>query len=99
MERLGLDSLFNTIEVAAISAPLTAIIGLLSAYVIARHRFAGRGSFEFLTLVSFAIPGTVVGVSYIVAFNVPPLELTGGIAILVLCFVFRNMPVGVRAGI
>jgi iron(III) transport system permease protein len=48
--------------------------------------------------VSFAVPGTVIGVSYIVAFNVPPLELTGGIVILVLCFVFRNMPIGVRAG-
>ncbi|HEY1328403.1 MAG TPA: iron ABC transporter permease [Casimicrobiaceae bacterium] len=93
------SSLFNTVEVAAVAAPLTAIIGLASAYVIARHRFAGRRSFEFLTLVSFAIPGTVVGVSYIVAFNVAPLELTGGLAILVLCFVFRNMPVGVRAGI
>ena len=93
------DSLFTTIEVAAISAPLTALIGLLSAYVVARHRFAGRATFEFLTLVSFAIPGTVVGVSYIVAFTVAPLELTGGMAILVICFVFRNMPVGVRAGI
>jgi len=93
------DSLFNTIEVAAIAAPLTALVGLLAAYVITRHRFAGRRAFEFLTLVSFAIPGTVIGVSYIVAFNVPPLELTGGIAILVLCFVFRNMPVGVRAGV
>jgi iron(III) transport system permease protein len=93
------DSLFNTVEVAAIAAPLTAVIGLLSAYVIARHRFAGRRTFEFLTLVSFAIPGTVVGVSYIVAFNVAPLELTGGLLILVLCFVFRNMPVGVRSGI
>ena len=59
----------------------------------------GRKAFEFLTMVSFAIPGTVIGVSYIVAFNVAPLELTGGMAILVLCFVFRNMPVGVRAGI
>ena len=58
-----------------------------------------RRAFEFLTMVSFAIPGTVIGVSYIVAFNVAPLELTGGMAILVLCFVFRNMPVGVRAGI
>ena len=29
----------------------------------------------------------------------PPIELTGTGAILVLCFVFRNMPVGVRAGI
>ena len=93
------DSLFTTIEVAAVSAPLTAVIGLLGAYVITRHRFAGRRAFEFLTLVSFAIPGTVIGVSYIVAFNVAPLELTGGMAILVLCFVFRNMPVGVRAGV
>jgi iron(III) transport system permease protein len=74
-------------------------VGLLSAYVITRHRFAGRRAFEFLTLVSFAVPGTVIGVSYIVAFNVPPLELTGGMAILVLCFVFRNMPVGVRSGV
>jgi len=93
------DSLFTTIEVAAIAAPLTAIVGLLSAYVITRHRFAGRRAFEFLTMVSFAIPGTVIGVAYIVAFNVAPLELTGGMAILVLCFVFRNMPVGVRAGV
>jgi iron(III) transport system permease protein len=93
------NSLFNTIEVAAIAAPLTALVGLLSAYVITRHRFAGRRAFEFLTLVSFAVPGTVIGVSYIVAFNVAPLELTGGMAILVLCFVFRNMPVGVRAGV
>ena len=93
------DSLFTTIEVAAISAPLTALVGLLAAYVITRHRFVGRRAFEFLTMVSFAIPGTVIGVSYIVAFNVAPLELTGGMAILVLCFVFRNMPVGVRAGV
>jgi iron(III) transport system permease protein len=93
------DSFFTTIEVAAIAAPLTAIVGLLAAYVITRHRFAGRRSFEFLTMVSFAIPGTVIGVSYIVAFNVPPLELTGGMLILVLCFVFRNMPVGVRSGV
>ena len=50
-------------------------------------------------MLSFAIPGTVVGISYILAFNVPPIELTGTAAILVICFVFRNMPVGVRAGI
>ena len=28
-------------------------------------------------MLSFAIPGTVVGVSYILAFNVPPIEITG----------------------
>lgn len=93
------DSFWTTIQVSAISAPLTAAVGLLTAYLLTRQRFAGQRTFEFGTMLSFAIPGTVVGVSYILAFNVPPIELTGTGLILVICFVFRNMPVGVRAGI
>ncbi|HEU6440882.1 MAG TPA: iron ABC transporter permease [Microvirga sp.] len=93
------DSFFATIKIAAVSAPLTAAIGLLTAYLLTRQRFSGQRSFEFGTLLSFAIPGTVVGVSYILAFNVPPIEITGTGFVLVMCFVFRNMPVGVRSGI
>jgi iron(III) transport system permease protein len=92
-------SLLTTVEIAAVAAPFTALLGLLTAYLLSRRRFAGRRAFEFVTMLSFAIPGTVVGVSYILAFNVPPIELTGTGLILVVCFVFRNMPVGVRAGI
>ncbi len=92
-------SLFTTLWIAAVAAPLTAAVGLLAAWLTARQRFAGRGMLEFGTLLSFAVPGTVVGVSYIVAFNVPPLELTGTGMILIFCFVFRNMPVGMRAGL
>ena len=92
------DSFFTTVVVSAIAAPITTLIGLLTAYLLARQEFAGRRIFEFMTLLSFAIPGTVIGIAYIVAFNVPPLELTGTGLILVICFVFRNMPVGVRAG-
>ena len=61
-------------------------------------RFAGRATLEFATMLSFAVPGTVIGVAYVFAFNVPPLEITGTALIIVLCFIFRNMPVGVRAG-
>ena len=93
------DSFFTTVMVSGIAAPLTTIIGLLTAYVIARQQFVGRRSFEFMTMLSFAIPGTVIGIAYIVAFNVPPFELTGTGLILVICFIFRNMPVGVRAGL
>ncbi|MBL9036614.1 MAG: iron ABC transporter permease, partial [Rhodospirillaceae bacterium] len=84
---------------AAIAAPLTAAIGLLTAYLLNRQHFIGKGTFEFMTMLSFAIPGTVIGVSYIVAFNVPPIELTGTGLILIICFVFRNMPVSIRAGL
>lgn len=91
------NSLFTTLGVAAVAAPLTTALGLLGGYVVSRHAFKGRRAFEFLTMVNFAVPGTVIGVAYIVAFNVPPLEFTGTFAIIVLCLVFRNMPVGVRA--
>lgn len=93
------DSFFITVMVSAVAAPLTAIVGLLTAYVLSRHDFKGKRTFEFLTMLSFAIPGTVIGVAYIVAFNVPPIEITGTGLILIICFVFRNMPVGVRSGI
>ena len=93
------DSYFTTLKIASIAAPLTALVGLLTAYVLVRQNFTGKNVFEFSTMLSFAIPGTVVGVSYILAFNVPPIELTGTGIILVIAFIFRNMPVGVRGGI
>ncbi len=92
------NSLFTTLRLSAIAAPLCAALGLLIAWLLARATFRGRGLFEFGALLAFAIPGTVLGVSYILAFNVPPFELTGTGLIIVLCFVFRNLPVGVRAG-
>jgi iron(III) transport system permease protein len=91
-------SFWTTIKLASLAAPITAFLGILTAYLLTRQQFAGRNAFEFATMLSFAVPGTVIGVAYILAFNVPPLELTGTAAILLLCFVFRNMPVGVRAG-
>ena len=93
------DSFWTTIYIAAAAAPLTAIVGLITAYLLTRQTFAGKNAFEFGTMLSFAIPGTVIGVSYILAFNVPPIEITGTGIILIVSFVFRNMPVGVRAGI
>jgi len=93
------NSFWTTVALAAIAAPLTAGLGLLVAWLIARQPFAGRGAFEFLTLVSFAIPGTIIGIAYVIAFNVPPIEITGTALVIVLCLVFRNLPVGVRAGV
>jgi len=92
------NSLFTTLKLSALAAPLCAALGLVIAWLLARTTFRGRGWFEFSALLAFAIPGTVLGVSYILAFNVPPFELTGTGLIIVLCFVFRNLPVGVRAG-
>ena len=54
-----------------IAAPLSAGVGLLTAYLLGRTRFPGQRVFEFGTLLSFAVPGTVIGIAYVLAFNAP----------------------------
>ncbi len=92
------SSFFTTIKLAAIAAPITAVLGLLAAWILSRQRFAGRGLLEFALMLTFCVPGTVIGVAYILTYNIPPLEITGTAIILIVCFVFRNLPVGVRSG-
>ena len=88
-----------TVRVAAISAIPAMLLGFLVAYLVARQRFFGRRFVEFGSLLSFATPGTVMGVAYIFAFNTGPVLLTASATIIVIALVFRNMPVAIRAAV
>jgi iron(III) transport system permease protein len=99
---LNFDSnraIYNSIKVSLIAAFIGAIIGILLSYVIVRGKFFGRSFIEMVSLSGFALPGTVIGIGYLLAFNTPPIKLTGGIMILALNCVFRFLAVGVEAGI
>ena len=96
---LGLKPILDTTWLALLSMPITGILGMIIAFLIVRKKFLGRGLIEFSSLLSMAIPGTVIGVGYVLAYNKEPLILTGTATIIVLSFVFRSMPVGIRAGI
>ena len=93
------SSFTTTLMIALVSAPLTAAFGLTVAWLIDRQRFAGKQVFEYAAMLNFAVPGTVVGIAYILAFNAPPIELAYTGLILVACFVFRDMTTSMRAGL
>jgi iron(III) transport system permease protein len=97
--RLGWPVFLYTARIAAISAVPAMLLGFLVAYLVARHRFWGRRFVEFGSLLSFATPGTVMGVAYIFAFNTGPWLLTASAVIIILALVFRNMPVAIRAAV
>lgn len=93
------QAIYNSIRVSFVAAVIGAIIGVLLSYVIVRGKFFGRTFIEMVSLSGFALPGTVLGIGYLLAFSAPPLKLTGGIMILALNCVFRFLAVGVEAGI
>ncbi len=96
---VGFNAVKDTLIVAAIVTPLSGLMGMMIAFLVVRRRFPGRQLLEFTSILNFAVPGTVVGIGYILAFNGPPVILTGTLAILVAAFVFRYMSVGIQNGI
>jgi iron(III) transport system permease protein len=94
----GWPSFINSLIFSFAAAPLTAILGILIAYILTRKRFVGHGVIDFGTVLIFAVPGTVTGIAYILAFNTAPIELTGTAIILIITMIIRAMPVGIRGG-
>ena len=96
---LGTKPIFDTTILSLIAMPITGILGMIIAFLIVRKKFPGRGFIEFVSMLSLAIPGTVIGMGYVSAYNDEPLALTGGATIILIAFIFRSMPVGIRAGV
>jgi iron(III) transport system permease protein len=89
----------TTAALSLIAAVPSTAVGLIIGYLVTRYTFWGRNALEFSSMLSFATPGTVMGIGYILAFNTGALLFTGTELIIILAFVFRNMPVALRAGV
>lgn len=94
----GWDSLKNSMVLGLVAALLGGLLGMVIAYITAKRNYYGKRFIEVSSVLMFAVPGTVLGIAYILAFNTGFLVLTGTAAILVIVFVFRNMPVAIESG-
>ena len=92
----GLPAIEDTLIVALIGMPIGGLYGVVVGYLVARTSFIGRQAMEIVTMLNYALPGTIVGIAYLVAFNEPPFLLTGTASIIIACYVFRYSPTGIR---
>ena len=93
---IGFKPLKNAVLLALAATPVAGLTGMIIAYLTVRKKFIGKGYMSLASLLTFALPGTVVGISFILAFNDKPFLLTGTALILIAVFVFRNLPVGIE---
>ena len=94
----GWQAITNTLTLAAAATPIAGIIAMVSALIIVRQTFFGKKVLEVLLMTPFAVPGTLLGISYILAFNKPPMLLVGTAMIIVINYVVRELPVGIETG-
>lgn len=91
--------IWNSILFALYAGIIVAVFSVFSVFVIHRARFRGQKPMDFSMLLPAAIPGTMLGLAYVIAFNRPPLLLVGTVVIVVASMVFRSLPMGYRTAL
>ena len=92
----GLKAIRDTLIIAGIAMPLGGLYGVLVGYLVTRGSFPGRRTMEITSMINYALPGTIVGIAYLIAFNEPPIQITGTALIIIACYIFRYGPTGIR---
>ncbi|QLA20297.1 ABC transporter permease [Desulfolutivibrio sulfoxidireducens] len=95
-DRLG--SFFRSLHYSVAAGAAGAVLGGVIAYVLARKRPPGGRALDFIVDLPYIIPGPFFGIAYILAFHNPPLALTGTAFIVVANCVYRQLPIGIKAG-
>ena len=93
----GKKAISDTLKIAVLSTLIGSVLGVVIGYIVQRKEFPLRRFFDFSAILNYALPGTVVGIAYIIAFNKKPIILTGTLTILVAAYVFRYYATGIRS--
>ncbi len=97
-----LTPIVNSLKMASLATAGNFVFGVLAAYLLAKRRFFGRGFVDVLVMIPWALPGTVVAMNLIFAFNRPTIfagnqVLASTFWILPLAYFVRNIPLVFRS--
>ncbi|MBN2050917.1 MAG: iron ABC transporter permease [Spirochaetales bacterium] len=89
----------NTLLIPGISLVVIVFFAALIAYITVRRRNIFTGTADAISMVPYIIPGSVVGITLLIAFNKPPVLLSGTILIMVIGLVLRRLPYTIRSSV
>lgn len=67
----GSEAMKDTTQLSAIATPIAGVLGMLIAFLVARKKWTGRHALDFATMMGIAVPGTILGIGYLLVFNGP----------------------------
>ena len=97
LSRLG-TNIRNTYVFSLAAIVFIVILGILVSYILVRKKGKVANLIDTLIMFPYVIPGSVLGIGLIVAFNREPLILVGTSAIMIISYIVRKLPYTVRSG-
>lgn len=65
----GLEAILDTTFLSLYATPIAALLGMIIAYLVVRKKFVGKDILDFGSNIGGAVPGTIVGMGFILIFN------------------------------
>ena len=91
------SAIVNTVTIPAVSLVFIVFLAVLLAYISVRRPGPISTMLDSISMVPYIIPGSVVGIALLIAFNKPPILLSGTMAIMVVGLVVRRLPYTIRS--
>ena len=88
----------NTYVFSLIAIVFIILVGILVSYILVRKKGKVATLIDALIMFPYVIPGSVLGIGLIIAFNRKPIILVGTAAIMIISYVIRKLPYTVRSG-
>jgi len=90
--------IWTSLLVSLVVAVVGAFITLVAAYIIEKKKPRGEQLLYSLSVLPAAIPGVVLGLGYVLAFNKPYFPIYGTIWIIIINIVIANFTLGFLSG-
>lgn len=87
----------NTYVYSFIAIGVIVLLGMLIAYITTRKKNWLTDVIDTLTMFPYIIPGSVLGITLLLAFNDEPLILSGTALIIIVSLVIRRLPYTLRS--
>ncbi len=86
----GLNAILSTTFLSIVATPLAGLTGMIIAFLVVRKTFSGKEGLDFVSNLGGAVPGTILGIGYIVAFINAPMLVVGIIYALLAAYLVSN---------
>jgi iron(III) transport system permease protein len=94
--KIAPDPVINTLLYSAAATAIGITFSAIVSYLIVKKRNILTPALDYLTALPLALSGTIIGIGLIMSFNTGFLPLTGTASIIVLAYIVRRLPFGIR---
>jgi iron(III) transport system permease protein len=95
MATRGVEAILDTTFLSVMATPVAAFLGMVIAWLVVRKAFSGKEILDFSSNLGGAVPGTILGIGFVMAFNKPPLSLA--VVVYAVLAIFYVLVVGKNA--